>query len=82
LAGFFVLFLILIIYHYSNVFYFSDEGGFDLLGRTVDQIRTTEQVNATRAACLALKLDGLVIIGGNHLNGQFVSILHHWILWC
>lgn len=43
---------------------YKNQGGFDLLGRTVDQIRTTEQVNATRAACLALKLDGLVIIGG------------------
>ncbi|PSS31147.1 Pyrophosphate--fructose 6-phosphate 1-phosphotransferase subunit alpha like [Actinidia chinensis var. chinensis] len=39
-------------------------GGYDLLGRTKDQIRTTEQVNAAMAACTALKLDGLVIIGG------------------
>lgn len=40
------------------------QGGYDLLGRTKDQIRTTEQVNAALAACNALKLDGLVIIGG------------------
>lgn len=40
------------------------EGGYDLLGRTKDQIRTTEQVNAALAACQDLKLDGLVIIGG------------------
>ncbi|XP_028557151.1 pyrophosphate--fructose 6-phosphate 1-phosphotransferase subunit alpha-like isoform X1 [Dendrobium catenatum] len=40
------------------------EGGFDLLGRTQDQIRTSEQVNAAKAACEALKLNGLVIIGG------------------
>lgn len=39
-------------------------GGYDLLGRTADQIRTTEQVNAAMASCQALKLDGLVIIGG------------------
>lgn len=39
-------------------------GGYDLLGRTKDQIRTTEQVNAALAACNNLKLDGLVIIGG------------------
>lgn len=37
-----------------------------MLGRTKDQIRTTEQVNASMAACKALKLDGLVIIGGIH----------------
>lgn len=40
------------------------EGGYDLLGRTKDQIRTTEQVNAAFNACTALKLDALVIIGG------------------
>lgn len=39
-------------------------GGYDLLGRTKDQIRTIEQVNAARTACTALKLDGLVVIGG------------------
>lgn len=39
-------------------------GGYDLLGRTKDQIRTKEQVNATLTACKALKLDGLIIIGG------------------
>ncbi|PKA47341.1 Pyrophosphate--fructose 6-phosphate 1-phosphotransferase subunit alpha [Apostasia shenzhenica] len=43
---------------------YKNQGGYDLLGRTKDQIRTTEQVNATMAACQALKLDGLVIIGG------------------
>ncbi|KAK1306162.1 Pyrophosphate--fructose 6-phosphate 1-phosphotransferase subunit alpha [Acorus calamus] len=35
-----------------------------MLGRTKDQIRTTEQVNAALNTCRALKLDGLVIIGG------------------
>ena len=40
------------------------KGGYDLLGRTKDQIRTTEQVNAALKACTDLKLDGLVIIGG------------------
>jgi hypothetical protein len=35
-----------------------------LLGRTKDQIRTTEQVRAALTACKDLKLDALVIIGG------------------
>ncbi|AQK54729.1 Pyrophosphate--fructose 6-phosphate 1-phosphotransferase subunit alpha 2 [Zea mays] len=35
-----------------------------MLGRTKDQIRTTEQVNGAMASCQALKLDALVIIGG------------------
>ncbi|XP_014521096.1 pyrophosphate--fructose 6-phosphate 1-phosphotransferase subunit alpha [Vigna radiata var. radiata] len=43
---------------------YKNQGGYDLLGRTKDQIRTTEQVNAALATCKNLKLDGLVIIGG------------------
>ncbi|KAI5660865.1 hypothetical protein M9H77_20188 [Catharanthus roseus] len=43
---------------------YKNQGGYDLLGRTKDQIRTTEQVNAAMAACKALKLDGLVVVGG------------------
>nr|DAD46463.1 TPA_asm: hypothetical protein HUJ06_016400 [Nelumbo nucifera] len=43
---------------------YKNQGGFDMLGRTKDQIRTTEQVNAALASCKALNLDGLVIIGG------------------
>ncbi|XP_010539758.1 PREDICTED: pyrophosphate--fructose 6-phosphate 1-phosphotransferase subunit alpha 2-like [Tarenaya hassleriana] len=43
---------------------YKNQGGYDLLGRTKDQIRTTEQVNAALASCTELKLDGLVIIGG------------------
>ncbi|KAL0392237.1 UNVERIFIED_CONTAM: Pyrophosphate--fructose 6-phosphate 1-phosphotransferase subunit alpha [Sesamum radiatum] len=43
---------------------YKNQGGYDLLGRTKDQIRTTEQVNAALNACTALKLDALVIIGG------------------
>ncbi|KAL6176243.1 PREDICTED: pyrophosphate--fructose 6-phosphate 1-phosphotransferase subunit alpha [Fragaria vesca subsp. vesca] len=43
---------------------YKNQGGYDLLGRTKDQIRTKEQVNATLTACNALKLAGLVIIGG------------------
>ncbi|KAJ4879581.1 Pyrophosphate--fructose 6-phosphate 1-phosphotransferase subunit alpha 1 [Raphanus sativus] len=43
---------------------YKNQGGYDLLGRTKDQIRTTEQVNTALKACTDLKLDGLVIIGG------------------
>ncbi|XP_022141547.1 pyrophosphate--fructose 6-phosphate 1-phosphotransferase subunit alpha [Momordica charantia] len=43
---------------------YKNQGGYDLLGRTKDQIRTKEQVNAALKTCLDLKLDGLVIIGG------------------
>jgi pyrophosphate--fructose-6-phosphate 1-phosphotransferase len=43
---------------------YKNQGGFDMLGRTRDQIRTTEQVKAAMNTCQALKLDALVIIGG------------------
>ncbi|KAG7024075.1 Pyrophosphate--fructose 6-phosphate 1-phosphotransferase subunit alpha, partial [Cucurbita argyrosperma subsp. argyrosperma] len=43
---------------------YKNQGGYDLLGRTKDQIRTKEQVNAALKTCLDLKLNGLVIIGG------------------
>ncbi|KAG2653463.1 pyrophosphate--fructose 6-phosphate 1-phosphotransferase subunit alpha-like [Panicum virgatum] len=43
---------------------YKNQGGYDMLGRTKDQIRTKEQVNGAMASCQALKLDALVIIGG------------------
>ncbi|XP_051203577.1 pyrophosphate--fructose 6-phosphate 1-phosphotransferase subunit alpha [Lolium perenne] len=43
---------------------YKNQGGYDMLGRTRDQIRTTEQVKAAMNTCQALKLDALVIIGG------------------
>ncbi|KAM0935662.1 putative diphosphate--fructose-6-phosphate 1-phosphotransferase [Dioscorea sansibarensis] len=39
-------------------------GGYDMLGRTKDQIRTNEQVKAALNTCRTLKLHGLVIVGG------------------
>lgn len=39
-------------------------GGYDLLGRTKDQIKSSQQVSDAKSACEALKLDALVLIGG------------------
>ncbi|KAK1355469.1 Pyrophosphate-fructose-6-phosphate-phosphotransferase alpha1 [Heracleum sosnowskyi] len=46
------------------------KSGYDLLGRTKDKIRTTEQVNAALAACKAQKLDNLFDIGGLTSNTE------------
>ncbi|KAL5208431.1 hypothetical protein ABZP36_032866 [Zizania latifolia] len=54
---------------------YKNQGGYDMLGRTKDQIRTKEQVNGTMASCQALKLDALVIIGGR-LCGINLCIFH------
>ncbi|OAY65557.1 Pyrophosphate--fructose 6-phosphate 1-phosphotransferase subunit alpha, partial [Ananas comosus] len=43
---------------------YKHQGGFDMLGRSVDQIRTTKQVNVAMSACQDMKLDSLVITGG------------------
>ncbi|WVZ64287.1 hypothetical protein U9M48_013832 [Paspalum notatum var. saurae] len=53
---------------------YKNQGGFDLLGRTVDQIRTTEQVNAAVSACCDLNLDGLIIIGGVISNSDAAQL--------
>ncbi|KAG6543305.1 hypothetical protein Mapa_015219 [Marchantia paleacea] len=47
---------------------YRNQGGFDMLGRTKDQLRSLQQVNDARAACEALKLDALVLIGGCGTN--------------
>ena len=52
-----------------------------MLGRTKDQIRTTEQVNAALTACRDLKLDGLVIIGGiSYPEFKFTINIQHTVI--
>ncbi|KAJ3693177.1 hypothetical protein LUZ60_008657 [Juncus effusus] len=53
---------------------YKNQGGYDMIGRSVDQLRTTEQVNATIATCQELKLDGLVIIGGATSNSDAAQL--------
>ncbi|KAG4908814.1 hypothetical protein JHK84_054723 [Glycine max] len=59
---------------------YKNQGGYDLLGRTKDQIRTTEQVNAALAACNNLKLDGLVIIGGVTSNTDAAQLAETFVV--
>ncbi|XP_022769461.1 pyrophosphate--fructose 6-phosphate 1-phosphotransferase subunit alpha isoform X2 [Durio zibethinus] len=58
---------------------YKNQGGYDLLGRTQDQIRTTEQVNAALTACNDLKLDGLVIIGGVTSNADAAQLAETFV---
>ncbi|CBJ31829.1 RecName: Full=Pyrophosphate--fructose 6-phosphate 1-phosphotransferase subunit beta; Short=PFP; AltName: Full=6-phosphofructokinase, pyrophosphate dependent; AltName: Full=Pyrophosphate-dependent 6-ph [Ectocarpus siliculosus] len=44
---------------------YRNQGGFDLLGRSRDSIRTEAELAKAKEACAALDLDGLVVIGGN-----------------
>lgn len=47
---------------------YRNQGGFDMLSRTVDQIRGEEQCAATADVCTALRLNGLVMVGGTYTN--------------
>ncbi|GJM99130.1 hypothetical protein PR202_ga16203 [Eleusine coracana subsp. coracana] len=53
---------------------YRNQGGFDLLGRTVDRIRTAGQVNAAMSTCRDLNLDGLIIIGGLTSNSDAAQL--------
>ncbi|KAK8450976.1 hypothetical protein SEVIR_6G130600v4 [Setaria viridis] len=53
---------------------YKNQGGFDLLGRSIDQIRTTKQVSSAMATCRSLNLDGLVIIGGVTSNSDAAQL--------
>jgi len=46
--------------------YFRNQGGFDLLGRSIDSVRTAEELEATKSACATHNLHGLVLIGATH----------------
>ena len=45
---------------------FLNTGGFDMLGRSVDQVRTETQLAAALKACTDMGLTGLVLIGSNY----------------
>lgn len=45
---------------------YRNQGGYHLLGRSVDRIRSAKEVEAAVTACSGLNLDGLVIVGGTH----------------
>lgn len=40
---------------------YRNQGGFDLLGRSRDSIRTEAEMTKAKEACVALDLDGLVV---------------------
>eukprot|EP00933_Yihiella_yeosuensis_P032008 TRINITY_DN25596_c0_g1_i1.p1 TRINITY_DN25596_c0_g1~~TRINITY_DN25596_c0_g1_i1.p1 ORF type:complete len:1221 (+),score=283.79 TRINITY_DN25596_c0_g1_i1:53-3664(+) len=47
---------------------FRGSGGLELLGRTVDRIKTSAEIEMTQKACVDLGLSGLILIGGARTN--------------
>ncbi|AGW38071.1 diphosphate--fructose-6-phosphate 1-phosphotransferase [Chlamydia pecorum PV3056/3] len=61
------------IYDYYNV------GGFDMLSSSREQITTKEQKSTILATVKKLKLDGLLIIGGNHSNTNTAMLAEYFL---
>lgn len=47
---------------------FRNQGGYHLLGRSVDKIRSPAELEAALTACAAQRLSGLVLLGGTFTN--------------
>lgn len=52
----------------AHISYFKNRGGFDMICSGRDKIETQEQFQKSLKYCESLKLDGLVIIGGDDSN--------------
>lgn len=45
---------------------FRNQGGFDILGRSIDSLRSPEELAGAKTACATHNLHGLVLIGASH----------------
>lgn len=62
-----------VIYDYYNV------GGFDMLSSSREKIKTQEQKSAILKTVKQLKLDGLLIIGGNNSNTDTAMLAEYFL---
>jgi pyrophosphate--fructose-6-phosphate 1-phosphotransferase len=62
----------------DNFRLFRNTGGFDMLGRTADQIRSPEQQEAAKNACISLNLDGLVLVGASHTMTDAANLCEYF----
>jgi len=63
----------------SKLAQYRNQGGFDLLGSGRTKIETEEQLQATLKTVQDLKLDGLVIIGGDDSNTNAAIIAEYFL---
>lgn len=57
---------------------YAGTGGLELLGRTVDRIKSDEELEQSRVACEQLGLTGLVLIGGARTNTDAAYVAEHF----
>ena len=55
-----------------------NSGGMHMLGRSADVIRSDEQLAQAAATCAALRLDGLVLVGGPVSNSDTALLAEHF----
>lgn len=58
---------------------YRNQGGFDLIGSGRTKIETSEQLASTKQVCSELKLDGLVIIGGDDSNTNAAILAEYFL---
>lgn len=51
---------------HDNFALYRNQGGFDFLGVSKDQMRLPEQLSKAKETCVSLNLDGLVVLGASH----------------
>lgn len=61
---------------------FRNQGGFHMLGRSVDMLLTPDQMASGMKACVDLSLDGLVLVGGSTSNGDACHFAEHLLANC
>lgn len=57
---------------------YRNQGGYHLLGRSADKLRTAEEQARTLEVCDALGLTGLVMIGGTHTNTDAAHLAEYF----
>lgn len=57
---------------------YAGTGGLELIGRTVDRLKSEDELEHARAACIDLKLTGLVIIGGARTHTDAAYVAEHF----
>ena len=50
----------------ENFKLYMNHGGYDFLGRSVDKIRSHDELEATKITCVKLNLSSLILIGATH----------------
>jgi len=57
---------------------YAGTGGLELLGRTVDRLKSDEELDKARKVCEELQLTGLVLVGGARTNTDAAYVAEHF----